>query len=689
MLDHALKYYKQGLSVIPVGKNKRPIVEWKKYQKSRATPEQITKWFTPSGSNPVPNIGIVTGEVSRMVVIDVEKGGETTYLPATTIVKTGGGGWHYYYKYDPSRPIPNSTRIRPLTDIRGEGGYVVAPPSKHQSGLDYEFAIQNGLQPFPHELFPQAIEKPQNDWSEIVKGTPHGNRNDMASKMIGKQLSIYQPTDWETVVWPTIQGWNKGNTPPLPESELRATFDSIADREKSKLTNPTAQKDLKLQTKLIANTVITKLGTRLLYCSEWDRFLLYNGKYYKYLENDDLRRKIAVIMLEINHKWDTKLSNIDDAFRLIKLTLPKSRRVRERQLAHDSFAFNDGLFNSTTFEQLPFDPDILTFKYIDVDMVKFDDPSPNFQNYLSSTFVDKRLQPDATLRDLFQEMIGAIFSQKKEARKVFFLKGSGDNGKSVATDLLIDIFGRQFVTSASLQTLTNNQFGKSCLVGKILNICSEEESKYVNNDAFKVLVTGEQVQAERKFESHFEFANQARFIFATNDSPSFTKLDKAMKKRIIIIPFNYTFTRSEQDIDLHDKLVTEMSPIVGFALRGLQRLRDNKFSFTDSPESVQELADMEENISSAVAFLNENYELISDKDIPKPLIEIYTEYDSWCEENGHKYPNNNRNFAKIMRDQFGAIDKKTREGVMFYVKRKNSEGNVGTADDVPDTSIPF
>jgi len=95
MLEAALNYEKMGLSVIPVGKDKKPLVEWKKYQLEQANEEQIKEWFIKS---PQANIGVVTGLVSKLVVVDIEKDGSVQDLPATVISKTGGDGWHYFFK---------------------------------------------------------------------------------------------------------------------------------------------------------------------------------------------------------------------------------------------------------------------------------------------------------------------------------------------------------------------------------------------------------------------------------------------------------------------------------------------------------------------------------------------------------------------------------------------------------------
>lgn len=231
ILSWAVKYWKY-YSIIPVGLDKRPTTDWKKYQTEKADEAQIRAWF--GGENP-PNIGIVTGEISGITVVDVEAGGDWESYPVTQTAKTGNGGYHLYYRYAPG--VKNSARIRTLTDIRGDGGFVVAPPSitdymvngEHKGG-SYEWTRKEVTQPFPYGKF-EILPEVKKDWQDLLGGTGQGERNQTAAQIIGKFLSALPPEDWMTTAWSMAVVWNKTNNPPLPESELRATFNSIMGRE--------------------------------------------------------------------------------------------------------------------------------------------------------------------------------------------------------------------------------------------------------------------------------------------------------------------------------------------------------------------------------------------------------------------------------------------------------------------------
>lgn len=107
--------------------------------------EKIINWWN---AWPDANIGLATGKVSGVVVLDVDakNGGIENLdlledkhgkLPVTLIVQTGGGGLHYYFKYPEGGLKCSAGKLAVGIDIRGDGGYVVVPPSNHQSGNEY------------------------------------------------------------------------------------------------------------------------------------------------------------------------------------------------------------------------------------------------------------------------------------------------------------------------------------------------------------------------------------------------------------------------------------------------------------------------------------------------------------------------------------------------------------------------
>lgn len=163
MLDSALEYAQRGWAVLPLhwaengmcscgdancgSKGKHPLVSGG--SKDATTDlDQVRAWWE---LHPQANIGIATGSASDLIVIDVDEGpqksgydslasleAKNSRIPRDLSVTTGSGGLHIYLTAPKDKKVRNSAgTLAPHIDVRGEGGYVVAPPSVHISGNLY------------------------------------------------------------------------------------------------------------------------------------------------------------------------------------------------------------------------------------------------------------------------------------------------------------------------------------------------------------------------------------------------------------------------------------------------------------------------------------------------------------------------------------------------------------------------
>ena len=175
MLNWALKYLGLGFSVIPLApRSKTPLLDWKPYQSRRASESEIREWFT---QRPDANLGVVTGAISRICVADLDgpeglQQAQNLGLSSMTQSLTGNGK-HLWYR-NPIVPVQNAVRIYPGIDVRGQNGYVVVPPSVHESGRRYRFLRPlniKELQEFPKELLKMESS---SDTSKATVGKPEG-----------------------------------------------------------------------------------------------------------------------------------------------------------------------------------------------------------------------------------------------------------------------------------------------------------------------------------------------------------------------------------------------------------------------------------------------------------------------------------------------------------------------------------
>lgn len=231
VLDYARWYVSKGFSVIPLKpKDKRPDIDtWKLFQTHKPTDDNLKVWFGNGSDN---NIAIVTGEISDIAVVDFDSPESIEFskknnFPITPLVKTGKG-YHAYYHYKEGVRNFQKRDDLPGIDLRGDGGYVVAPPSIHESGKQYQWVEGKGLDDLPLADLPEIVlaKRPEEKTplKELYKGVPKGSRNDSLTRLVGSwvndDLSFNECLENAYI-------WNSKNDPPLSEREIERTVKSI------------------------------------------------------------------------------------------------------------------------------------------------------------------------------------------------------------------------------------------------------------------------------------------------------------------------------------------------------------------------------------------------------------------------------------------------------------------------------
>lgn len=261
MLAHALHYLADEWSVFPVctpvpGKKdrclqghqgssrcrspgKEPLIKWGKYQDQLPTPAEVRGWWQRW---PAANIGVATGELSDVVVVDLDgdlaiaEANRRGYEPGPW-VRTGRiGGRHLYFRYRPDAPTIFS-KISGI-DFRGQGGYACLPPSLHHGGARYRWgeAYQRG-EPLPD--LPRWIDElartnegggPRNhvDFGKLLSdGLAEGQRDQELFRAAAKLRGADVPYD---VAVRLIQWAADACKPPFDLDEARAKVDSAYGR---------------------------------------------------------------------------------------------------------------------------------------------------------------------------------------------------------------------------------------------------------------------------------------------------------------------------------------------------------------------------------------------------------------------------------------------------------------------------
>lgn len=200
---------------------------------------------------PLANVGIATGAASGFFAVDIDgaEGRDSLAelerqhgkLPATVESLTGSGGSHLLFKCPPFA-VGNRVALARGLDLRGDAGYVVAPPSEHTSGRSYCWEVSSRPGEVPLAEAPEWLlnlirpaagaqqAKPPDFWRALAEGgAERGSRNAAVAKLTG--LLLRRGIDpW--VALSLVEAWNTAkNRPPLSQSEVRQTVDSIAAAE--------------------------------------------------------------------------------------------------------------------------------------------------------------------------------------------------------------------------------------------------------------------------------------------------------------------------------------------------------------------------------------------------------------------------------------------------------------------------
>ncbi|QBS37113.1 DNA primase [Thermaerobacter sp. FW80] len=212
--------------------------------------DTIRRWWTRW---PSANVGIATGRASGFWVLDVDpdKGGSEALheleakhgrLPDTVEAITGGGGRHILFRW-PGRPVANKVALAPGLDVRGDGGYIAAAPSRHESGRRYAWEVSSRPGEVPMAAAPAWLLALVDDgaarngsavsaeeWRKLAAfGVAEGARNNTIARFAGHLLR--RGVDPYVTALLMLALNEARFKPPLDAAEVLRTVNSIAKAE--------------------------------------------------------------------------------------------------------------------------------------------------------------------------------------------------------------------------------------------------------------------------------------------------------------------------------------------------------------------------------------------------------------------------------------------------------------------------
>ena len=546
---------------------------------------------------PDANVGIATGEDSGIVVIDVDpRNGGTDSLaavvrkhgePETVTASTGGGGTHHYFKH-PGRHIKCGSNVFGSgLDIKGDGGYVVAPPSSHVSGRRYWWSEGCGPSDCPLAAMPKwAREKKvkkarRGKRREAEDGADgpitEGERNNRLTSIAGWLRR--QGLDKKAIL-AALRAINRSTCkPPLDGGELRTIAASAAKLPvgERKWGDPHFLAGLVLETRFRRDGQLTLRY----YIGTW---WIWEGDHYRHIHEHELRATVTRTVREgldargVERKVTRNL--VSDVLQAMAgncllrdtLRLPSWIGSGKRPGAGDLLAMENGLLDLEAAvagrsrrlsKQIPAWFSLTHWPY---------EYKPLAMCHKWNQFL-KEVLPDKAARDLLQEFFGYCLTFDTSYHKFLVLVGEGANGKSVVTDVATRMIGPDNVTHVELERF-GDRFALFPTVGKLANIVSEiGRHKDVAENILKAVVSGDMIRVEAKNHPPTQARPTVRLIFATNELPRFADQSRGIWRRLVILPFDVTIPVDRQDPKLARKICDrELSGIFNWALRGLRRL---------------------------------------------------------------------------------------------------------------------
>ena len=328
-------------------------------------------------------------------------------------------------------------------------------------------------------------------------------------------------------------------------------------------------------------------------------------------------------------------------------------------------AFKNGIYDLSNDSFIDFSPDKILVNRLDYDY------NPDVYSEICDKTLDKLACGDPQIRTLLEEVIGYTFYRRNELRKAFILIGNKANGKSTYLDMIKTLLGDANTSALDLGEL-GDRFKTAELFGKLANIGDDIGDEFIPNPAvFKKLTSGDRLNVERKGQDPFDFNSYAKLLFSANNIPRIKDKTGAVLDRLVIIPFNATFSVNDPDYDpyIKYKLRSEesMQYLINVGLAGLKRVIENS-RFTICEKVKAQLDEYEENNNPIIMFFKE----ISEDDvINEPTGDVYRKYQEFCIVNGFQAISNIEFSRQVKRRMDLEIVDKKIDGKKYRVfKRK-------------------
>jgi putative DNA primase/helicase len=560
--------------------------------------------------NPSMNEGIPCGRSAGVFVLDNDPrhGGDVSLreleqkhgpLPKTYQVGTPGTGTHSYFKYfaPEGSTIPNSAgKIAPGIDIRGDGGYVVAPGSTIDGKAYRE--VNPDIQPADAPAWLQIAilglrkakpTKPEHTPSNNGQKIPNGQRDDALTRQLGRfrnaNLSeeglVQAALDWAKQNFEELDGNTEEK---IREKVARAVADwdapppSAAWLPKHKYTPVELAGRAAVGLKNKALYVVDDKSWCRLESGLWvENRADCAGDITSYLSSEipaepsKEEKKLYGAWTDLKAKLQSKHVVTDVRFFLEGNEPSIHTRQEWFDADPDIIGLPDGKVLNLTdgTVRLATPEDLLTRALTIAPSERCDESTcPHWLRYLETT------QPNENIRSFLKRFFGYCLTASDREQVFLFFIGIAGSGKNTMLFPIANIFGPYYVAiGLPLLSIRTDEDRRSnylaALAGKRLAVVGEMPfTQVLDANILKTYTGGDaKLTARRLGHQPFEFAPYFKIVILSNTAPNLSGVDGGIKRRVLVVPFERDFTGAP-DVHLREKLQSELPGILRWAVEG-------------------------------------------------------------------------------------------------------------------------
>jgi len=384
------------------------------------------------------------------------------------------------------------------------------------------------------------------------------------------------------------------------------------------------------------------------YCAAWGRWLVWDGQRWRAddtLAATDLIRSVcrhAAVRAE-NQKVAAKLASSSTVGGVERLARADRRHAATtEEWDADPWLLNTpgGVVDLKTGRQRPHDrADRMT---------KITTATPRGECPKWTSFLADITGGDVELQSYLQRMVGYCLTGVTSAHALFFLYGTGANGKSVFANVISTILG-DYAATAPMDTFVEARGDRhpTDLAGlrgaRFVTAIETEQGRRWNESKVKAITGGDKISARFMRQDFFEFFPHFKPVIVGNHKPAIRNIDEAMKRRMHLIPFTVTIPPEKRDGRLTEKLLAERDGILAWAVAGCLAWQREGLN---PPACVQAATDEYFEAEDAIGQWIEERCLLANTH-RESVSDLFADWREWAERAG-EYVGSIKRFSELM-----------------------------------------